>query len=94
MHEKSGNFYPIIFRRILKEVTESANLIFSGRSFQNLGALTANALPPLVFSQYHGTDRRPLPKDLKVRTDVYGTKRLKSNQYNLKIYSKTNWQPV
>ena len=62
--------------RDLKEVTDSANLISSGRSFQSLGALTANALSALVFIRASGINKRPLPKDLKVHTGMCGTKRL------------------
>ncbi len=64
-----------VSRRDLKEITDSAGLISLGRSFQSHGALTANALFPYVFSWASGTDKRPLPKDLKVHTGAYGTKR-------------------
>jgi len=46
----------------VKEITDSADLISSGGLFQSLGALTAKALSPSLFSRW-----------LRVCTAVYGT---------------------
>lgn len=58
----------LFFRRDLKEITESAEMISSDRLFQSLGALSL-----LVFHLELGTGKVHLPQDLKGHTGLYST---------------------
>jgi hypothetical protein len=67
IHEK--NLYKSVFSRDLKRGTESASLITSGRPFQSLGALMANARSPSVFNLDFGMVSIALQEDLRLCPD-------------------------
>lgn len=82
----------------LNKIIVSADLICLGRLFQSRGALTANTLSPLVFSEASAIDLRLLPEELKVPACLeprgqkcsreHGPAALHDDQNDLKIYSK------
>ena len=65
----------IHFKKILKEVTDSADLISSGSSFHSLQALTVNAQSPLVYSHASGKNKSPLSENFRLCIGSHSTKR-------------------
>uniref|UniRef100_A0A8C7XU96 Uncharacterized protein n=1 Tax=Oryzias sinensis TaxID=183150 RepID=A0A8C7XU96_9TELE len=64
-----------VFKRDLNTGRDPASLSSSGRLFQSVGALTANALSPLLFSIDCGIVKRLFAEDLRLRPGTYGMRR-------------------
>lgn len=74
LHKAENNSHKV---KTLKEVRSKTykkrtNIRIQTQSF---GVLPESALSTLDFNWVSGTDKRPVPEDLKIHTGAYGTKR-------------------